>query len=75
MSFNSLDPFEGLAKVIRAMRGLDTGVQYATLATFVIVVGIIAFTICYTHQLALTANKKTPFVSLAANDGVQSQRH
>lgn len=58
MSFNSLDPFEGLAKVIRAMRGLDTGVQYATLATFVIVVGIIAFTICYTHQLALTANKK-----------------
>ena len=50
MSFSSLDPFEGLAKVIRAMRGLDTGVQYATLATFVIVVGIIAFTICYTHQ-------------------------
>ena len=50
MSFNSLDPVEGLAKVIRDMRGLDTGVQYATLATFVIVVGIIAFTICYTHQ-------------------------
>lgn len=70
MSFNSLDPFEGLAKVIRAMRGLDTGVQYATLATFVIVVGIIAFTIYYTHQLALTANSKTPFVSLTANDGV-----
>lgn len=68
MSFNSLDPFEGLAKVIRAMRGLDTGVQYATLATFVIVVGIIAFTICYTHQRSLQI--KTPFVSLTANDGV-----
>lgn len=44
------DPFSGLAKVIQAMHGLSTGVQYAILVTFVAVVGIIAFTVCYAHS-------------------------
>lgn len=55
MSFNSLDPFEGLAKVIRAMRGLDTGVQYAN---HICNCGWHYCVYYLLYALALTANKK-----------------
>lgn len=47
--FLNMNPFDSLWKVIWAMQGLTPGVQYATLITFVVVVSIIAFTVCYTH--------------------------
>lgn len=47
--FLDMNPFNSFPKAIQAMQGLTPGVQYATLATFVAIVGIIAFTVCYTH--------------------------
>lgn len=44
-----MNPFDGFWKAIWAMQGLTPGVQYAILVAFVIVTGIIAFTVCYTH--------------------------